>query len=205
MRIKTKIKIVFTILCGICIFSLTARIYDNTVSKSVSEISRHYAVTEINKSINGAITDCMEKYDLKSSDFLVYNDKGRNMSANSVLINKICAESADEISKRLNVIDIPAAELNLSMLSNFFAVFNIKFNYSIDVTAVGSTEADYETEFVSSGINRTNFRVWLNVKNQVAIVDLFHTEKLDLNRKIMIIDSVIEGDVPSTYLQMKSD
>lgn len=188
----------------VLLFTVCAYIYDNTISESVSEISRQYAVTEINKSINSAISECIEEDNISTSDFIIINTENKSMSANSMLINKLCAKTAEKISYNLSRIKIPEAKLNLSMLSNFFSVFNITFNYTVDVTSVGSAEADYETEFTSAGINSTNFRVWLNIKTEVAIVDIFHTEKLNLTRKIIIIDSVIDGDVPSTLFQMKN-
>lgn len=203
-RTVKKIKLIIIIVIFICLFVVFANFYDSLISGSVVEISRQYAVTEINKSINSAICDCIEKYNLTSSDFIFSDSENKSISANSVLINKLCAETAEKISDNLNGITIHNAELNLSMLSNIFSLLKIKFKYTVDVTSVGSAEADYETEFISAGINRTNLKIWLNIKAEVAIVDLFHTERLQLTRKVMIIDTIIDGEVPSTYFQLQN-
>ena len=66
---------------------------------------------------------------------------------------------------------------------------------------MGQSHVDYETSFVSVGINQTNFKVWLDVITEIQMVNPLEKDIVKTNRKVMIIDSVIKGNVPQTYFE----
>ena len=66
----------------------------------------------------------------------------------------------------------------------------------------GSAYVDYDTSFESAGINQTNFKIWINVMINVRIVNPLVSKSVEVQRKIMLIDTVIKGDIPMGYLNI---
>ena len=65
---------------------------------------------------------------------------------------------------------------------------------------MGSAEVDYETEFISAGINQTNYKIWLTVDITVSLANPLYSKRVNMTRKIMLVDTIIKGEVPSNYL-----
>ena len=63
----------------------------------------------------------------------------------------------------------------------------------------GNSEVDYETEFVSAGINQTNYKIWLTVEISVSLINPIYEKNMIMTRKIMLADMVINGEVPDYY------
>ena len=69
---------------------------------------------------------------------------------------------------------------------------------------VFSVKTDYQTEFVSAGINQINYKIWLNLSMDMKVVNPLYQETITLNRKIMLCDLVFSGKVPEHYFQFSS-
>lgn len=65
---------------------------------------------------------------------------------------------------------------------------------------MGGTDVDYKTEFMSEGINQTNYKIWLTVNITVSLANPIYSKNVNMTRKIMLVDTVIKGEVPSSYL-----
>ena len=66
----------------------------------------------------------------------------------------------------------------------------------------GDTTVDYETEFTSAGINQTNYKIWLTVNITISLVNPIYDRNISMNRKIMLADTIIKGDLPSNYIDI---
>lgn len=78
----------------------------------------------------------------------------------------------------------------------------------IKMSTVGNVETDLSSEFSQAGINQTLHRIYLNVSCNVTILTPFDTIEQNINNQVLIAESVIVGDVPSTYYNlngMKND
>ena len=71
---------------------------------------------------------------------------------------------------------------------------------SFRIKPVGGTDVDYKTEFMSAGINQTNYKIWLTVNITVSLANPIYSKNVNMTRKIMLVDTVIKGEVPSSYL-----
>lgn len=52
----------------------------------------------------------------------------------------------------------------------------------------------------SAGINQTNYKIWLTVNITVSLANPIYSKNVNMTRKIMLVDTVIKGEVPSSYL-----
>lgn len=63
----------------------------------------------------------------------------------------------------------------------------------------GSIDSRIDSEFTSVGINQTLHRIYLNLKCSIGILTPFKTVTKDVYSKILLTETVIVGEVPSTY------
>ena len=66
------------------------------------------------------------------------------------------------------------------------------------------TKVDYETSFSQAGINQTNYKVWLTVEITLRMVNPLKSTDVTTTRKIMLIDTIIKGNIPQTYFEINS-
>ena len=63
----------------------------------------------------------------------------------------------------------------------------------------GNIETNIDSEFTSVGINQTRHRIYLDLKCVVGILTPFKTINKEVSSKVLLTETVIVGDVPSTY------
>ena len=61
---------------------------------------------------------------------------------------------------------------------------------------------NYNTEFNSVGINQSNFKIWIDINTTVRIINPLQKKEIEFNRKVMIVDTVINGVVPENYMNI---
>ena len=156
-----------------------------------------------NNIINIAIQETIDEMNISSSDFIIKeNSDISSISANTVLINEFCSNISNKISDYFkleyeNIIEIPVGSLfGIEWLSNI--------GPSIGFNIMPSKEAlvNYNTEFNSVGINQSNFKIWIDINTTVRIINPLQKKEIEFNRKVMIVDTVINGVVPENYMNI---
>ena len=72
-------------------------------------------------------------------------------------------------------------------------------NFKIAMERAGNIETQIDSEFSSVGINQTRHRIYLNLDCSIGILAPFKTIKKDVSSKVLLTETVIVGEVPSTY------
>lgn len=183
--------------------------YNNKVLPVALEISKQYAVTRINEKINTAVEKVISELNVTTKDFFDKSfdssEKINYFSANTILINKVCSKTSAEISNSIKNSENEKIELPIGIFSGIELLSNIGPNFEISLKETGNTVADYETSFESQGINQVNLKIWLVTKTEVLIANPFYSEKTTVKRKIMLINTIFNGTVPQTYLNMSKN
>lgn len=195
------LKVIIFIIFIFFIILLFMSCIDNKVFDIVIEISHMKSKLVANEMINQSVKNTIQKMNVASSDFFIDNKSDLNsISANTILINDFCANVSDEITNQLMEIADERIKVPLGSATgiDFFANMGPEIPFSL--RPEGTTEVDYETGFESVGINQVNFKIWINVNLVVQIVNPLRKEKMILTRKIMLVDTVISGQVPNQYL-----
>lgn len=195
-------------LTAIIIFISAALIqFDKTALPSAMMISEKYATAEINKQINAVTEKIISETSVSSGDFFSSTTNGKEqlnyLNIDSMLINKICSNIATELSKQLNSAGSQKIELPVGIFSGFALLADTGPKFSISLMPAGDAQVDYETKFESVGINQINFQIWLNITAEINIVNPLYEKPIIIKRKLMLVNIVFNGDVPSTYLNME--
>lgn len=136
---------------------------------------------------------------------LVKDDNG-NISvikSDVVIINEIASDIAVAIQARLNELQteeilIPAGSF---LGSKFLA--GIGPNIKIKVIPIGNIKTDIKTEFVSTGINQTMHRIYLELQCGVKILTPFNTIESNITNQVLLVETVIIGEIPSSYYNLE--
>ncbi len=63
----------------------------------------------------------------------------------------------------------------------------------------GNINAKIDSEFTSVGINQSMHRIYLDLSCVVGILTPFQTINEEVSSKVLLTETIIVGDVPSTY------
>lgn len=187
----------------ICIFYFLI-LFNKRVMPIAAAISEKYAATKINSAINTACEEIVSDMQINQQDFFI-TDKSEEknlISINTLMINEFCSRLSVKISDELNNLSDDEIILPLGVLTGIDMFASSGPKYKITLKPMGSSLVDYETEFNSAGINQINFQIYLNVESEVSIVNPLYKKNVIIKRKLMLVNTVFNGEVPSTYMTL---
>ncbi len=181
-------------------FILTATLcYNRFVLPSAIAVSRKYAVDRINREISHTVDECITQLDIDTDDFIKEAGEDR-VNINSLLINRLCSETAASLSERLSNLKNERIELPVGIFSGIGLFSNIGVSVPVYLQSIGEVTADYDTEMRSGGINQVAYMVWLNVECRIEIVNPLWKKEVVVKRKIMLSDTILKGGIPDGYI-----
>lgn len=191
----------FTICLLILFFSLIL-CYNKFVLPSAIAVSQKYAVTRINSEISRAVDSGISQLGIKAEDFTKEVNSGDTSRINidSLLINKLCSLSAVQLSESLNKINSEKISLPVGIFSGIPLISNIGIDIPIHLQSMGEALVDYDTQMKSAGINQVNYMIWLNAECRIAIVNPLWRKEVIVKRKVMLVDTILNGKVPEGYI-----
>lgn len=74
---------------------------------------------------------------------------------------------------------------------------------NIKTIPAGNVKTEFKSTFESSGINQTKHRISLEITTNIKVIAPFYTDTQEYINTIMIAETVIVADIPSTYLDMQ--
>ena len=140
---------------------------------------------------NRKSTDVLARYNYKDTVQMIKTEDGKNsvLKTDIVTINEIASDIA---------IEIPIGSLTgIKYLAGSGPRIKIK------IISAGQIATDIKTEFESAGINQTVYRIYLNLECNVSILTSYKTMQETIQNQVLLVETVIMGDVPTTYLEME--
>lgn len=162
------------------------------------------------KSIGIKITEETVNELIKDIDYnmlmdIKYNSEGKiiAVSANVVELNKLSSDIAYKIQDKFSnmgkvTVKIPIGELlGLSIFSGYGPDIKIK------LVPMGNIETKFESKFASEGINQTKHTIYMDAESVITIVAPFIESTVTCKRTVAVAETVIIGDIPSTYYNIQ--
>ena len=198
---KTARNITFLLLI---IFFVISIAYIRFVMPISVKICQKYAITSINNIIQNSMYSASKN--IKSEDFILRSDNNGRLeylSVNSIIVNNICAETASTVSQNLNNLTTSKIRLPLGVFTGLPILSHFGPSTTIRLQPIGDTTADYETSMTQAGVNQVNFQVWINVHTTVSIVNPLWSKDLEITRKLTLVNTVFNGEIPKTYIKVQ--
>ncbi len=159
------------------------------------------AKDKANRVINESVNKALDESGINYNDlFRVSNDNNITMiTTDTVAINTLCANISEYITEEMSGLENDEINVPYGVTTGVGILANVGPPIIFEIMPAGGAEVDYQTEFNSAGINQTNYKIWLTVKITVSLVNPLYDEEMSMNRNLMLVDTVINGEVPDYY------
>lgn len=151
-------------------------------------------------------SEVLARYNYQDTVKIIESDEGRKsmLKTDIVLLNKIISDITIEIEKELNKLANEYVEIPLGALTGNKYLLATGPKVKIKIIATGDIITDIKTEFESAGINQTIYRIYLNLECSVSILTSYKTIDQEITNQVLLVETVVVGDVPETYLELDS-
>ncbi|MGL4798115.1 MAG: sporulation protein YunB [Cellulosilyticaceae bacterium] len=204
-----KVQGVFAMLIIIAIFSLIYIQLDREVMPTVMAMAKLQGTTAATKAINEAVSQSLKEIQATEQDMLSYdyNDQGELVSwnVNAILINTLCADMVDKANTALENLGEVAFKIPLGNLTGSHIFANLGPDIEVKVLPVGTVKIDYDNNIRATGINQVNHTVWLDIQATIQVVVPLFSDQIVVNRRVVLIDKMISGKVPPSYVNVLPD
>lgn len=163
------------------------------------EKARLIGTTTMNDASNIALRDIDYNDILK----IEKDDNSNILKTDVVVINEIASEVALEAEKRLQNIKDETIQIPMGALLGNKYLVGIGPNINIKVIPTGNILTEIKNEFETKGINQTIYRIYLELTCKVSIVSQYKTIQEDITSQILLVETLIVGDVPESYYNLE--
>ena len=204
MRRKLK-KLRFYLILVICLLTVVFFALRGKYRYVIQDLARTSVINATSDLTNDAISRQIENGTIQY-DRIVYFEKDLNgritaLKTNIGEINHLKTDILNIINGQILALD--AADIGIPLGSLFMPEFFSGKGPSIPVhiLAIRNSEASFSSEFSQAGINQTLHQLVMHVEVDAAVLVLGETSTFSVSSQVVVAETVIVGDVPSTFIQ----
>ena len=191
--------IIFNFLLIILVIVGTIVLIKDAFGESIEAAAVNSVAVKINKSLEEGF------YDEELSEPLlnVQRDEEGNIQyvePNSRVINKLLLEFSQNAEETYSLSDRKEHKVNLGVITGSRILSQLPIYIKIKVQPLSLTKFQYETEFETEGINQTRYYIYCTVTSQVHILAPFTDKTAEINRRVLLAEAIIVGEVPDNYV-----
>ena len=155
---------------------------------------------------NRKSSEVLGRYNYQETVKLIKSDDGKNsiLKTDIVMLNKIVSDIAIEIQNELTQIKNQNIEIPIGALTGNKYLAGSGPKMKIKIISAGDIATQIKTEFESAGINQTIYRIYLEIECNVSILTSYKTIDKTINNQVLLVETVVVGEVPQTYLQLEN-
>jgi len=158
-----------------------------------------YANTIVTDRVNKAVYLAFEDYDIFSEISHDENGMVRSIESKSQNINRLKTTVIINVQDELNKISSGFIHIPLASISDFAVLSGIGITIPIKVVPMTLVEAEFDENFISSGINQTRHKMDIIIKVRVCYSGFMLNKTDTIETQVPLINTVINGDVPQYY------
>ncbi len=173
------------------------------------EVIRELAETQVKNTTSDLTNDAIAKQIAKGDiqyDRIVYFEKDLNgritaLKTNMSEINRLKTDILNIINDEILALD--ASDIGIPLGSLFLPEFLSGKGPAIPVhiLSIRNSDAVFSSDFSQAGINQTLHKLTMVVSVDVAVLVLGETSSFSINSEVVVAETVIVGEVPTTFLQ----
>ncbi len=206
---KRKIKRIF-ILISFVLLTVCAFIFvENTMKSTLSSTAEIKSKEMMEQIINDAVYEMTRGDDGSELKIIHTNEDSEGnlqlVTLNTSLLNKIGTEIAKKVNNDIYYNETEQIRLSLGSLLGSKLLSQTGPYFRFNIIPVAVINVGYKTEFESTGINQSKYKVYLDVRTQTRLLVPFMSEKLETVNTVLIAEAVIVGEVPQTYTNIPKE
>ena len=125
------------------------------------------------------------------------------MQANTIRISRIISQANLEIKQALESLKEKSFTIPLGQTLGSKLLANYGPGITVKIMPIGSVNVNFIDKFQEAGINQVRHILYLDIETTVKIVVPLTTEGVTVSNQIPIAETIIVGEVPSTYFNVK--
>lgn len=173
------------------------------------EVIRELAETQVKNSTSDLTNDAIAKQiadGVIQYDRIVYFEKDLNgritaLKTNISEVNRLKTDILNIINDEILALD--TSDIGIPLGSLFLPEFLSGKGPAIPVhiLAIRNSDAGFTSSFTQAGINQTLHQLHMTVNVDVSVLVLGETSSFTVNSEVVVAETIIVGEVPSTFLQ----
>lgn len=173
------------------------------------EVIRELAETQVKNTTSDLTNDAIAKQIAKGEiqyDRIVYFEKDLNgritaLKTNMSEVNRLKTDILNLINDEILALD--ASDIGIPIGSLFLPEFFSGKGPAIPVhiLSIRNSDAVFSSTFSQAGINQTLHKLIMTVNVDVAVLVLGETGSFAINSEVVVAETIIVGEVPTTFLQ----
>lgn len=205
---KTNFRVCFSIVAIIILIILTLIFFmiENKLKPTIKDIASSranlIAVETINKTIYQTILGYTEYDDLIN----IHKDTENNITliqANSLKISRLIAQSNLEIKKSMDELSGETFEIPIGQVLGSKLLASYGPRIKVKILPIGELDVQLLQDFYEAGINQTRHIIYLDIQMAIKIAIPMVTEKVLVDLKAPIAETIIVGRVPNTLVRLE--
>lgn len=201
-KIRRILHLLLAILVAVCLGFLMLRSRYRDVIRDLAETQVKNTTSDLtNDAIAKQIAEGIIQYDR-----IVYFEKDLDgritaLKTNMSEVNRLKTDILNLINDEILALD--TSDIGIPLGSLFLPeLFSGKGPaIPVRILSIRNSDATFVSKFSQAGINQTLHQLTMVVSVDVAVLVLGQTSSFTVNSEVVVAETVIVGDVPSTFLQ----
>ena len=201
-RIRRLLQLLLVLLAAVFLAFLMLRSRYRDVIRDLAETQVKNTTSDLtNDAIAKQIADGVIQYDR-----IVYFEKDLDgritaLKTNMSEVNRLKTDILNLINDEILALD--TSDIGIPLGSLFLPEFFSGKGPAIPVRilSIRNSDATFSSKFSQAGINQTLHQLTMIVSVDVAVLVLGQTSSFTVNSEVVVAETVIVGEVPSTFLQ----
>ena len=204
-KIKNKNKklksIIIKMITIIIIAMLTAYLIIKAITPIIDKSCLNLAKSMATKITNEQTTFAMTNYKYDDLCTITKDNNGNIIliSANVIPINEIISNITLRIQNELNKTENSSFKMKLGSFTGIKILSGRGPDINIKMSTIGNLDTELKSEFISTGINQTLHKIYLEIECNVMILTPFDTKEEKIVNQVLLAEAVIVGTTPNTY------
>ena len=201
-KIRRILHLLLAILVAVCLGFLMLR-------SRYRDVIRDLAETQVKNTTSDLTNDAIAKQSgegIIQYDRIVYFEKDLDgritaLKTNMSEVNRLKTDILNLINDEILALD--TSDIGIPLGSLFLPeLFSGKGPaIPVRILSIRNSDATFVSKFSQAGINQTLHQLTMVVSVDVAVLVLGQTSSFTVNSEVVVAETVIVGDVPSTFLQ----
>jgi sporulation protein YunB len=199
-RKQRAIAIIFIIL-----FIASIIFIDYRIKASLLELARTQAEMRAVDIVSRAVYDqVVQQTQYKDIVYIHKDEQGRivMLQANTVVLNQLMARTTKAILQEFKIKDADYIRIPLGQITGITFLASLGPRFNVKVIPANQVFVTVDDKFEQAGINQTRHRIYMQVKTRIKIAVPFMKKELNVVSTIPMVETIIVGDVPQTFVSL---
>ena len=199
--------VLFLIVLLIVLLSLSVALLSVNMRPAMAALAIARIRSVAARAMNDAILESMGDETTYARLIQVHESSERvyMLQANTHKMNILAADCAEAAQERIAQMGDQGISIPIGTITGISFLAGKGPSLKVTFSPAGSVQSEFNSEFVSSGINQTLYRVNLLLTASVRLVMPGVSETISVRAEAAIAESIIVGDVPEVYTNVASE